>query len=449
MATSQTADVQPDPLSEAHPATRKNSPLLYGLGALGSMAIGQSFGGYYQFYYADVLGLAVGLLATINIVYGIWDIVNNPLVGYLSDNTRARWGRRRPWLLAALPFVLVILVLTYAVPEPFRQGSALFWYALVIVFLFETAATVMFVNYQALFPELFQRFRERTRASAYAQGFGMVGELIGFALTPIVYTQFGFDGMALLYAIVFGILVFVAVLMSSEDPKAQREPPLGPKGAFGDVLRDRLFWHFAVVTSLIFFTTALYILATPFFTKYALRASPQAPALIFAAVFVVAILSVSVWSRLVRRVGTKRAWLWSIGIVLFATILSGLAPNLAVGVIVAAIAGLGLGGTQVCREMILAKLVDGSLERTGRRQEGIYYSLSMLFGRLSKIVQALALLLLLLLFGYVSGEDPGPHPDTAFRFLIGVLPLVCLVPAWILARRFPMGPEDELPAIGK
>ena len=105
-----------------------------------------TFAGYYQFHYVDVLGLAVVLLATINIVYGIWDIANNPLAGYLSDSKRARWGRRR-WLLAALPFVLVILVLAYDVPEPFRQGSALFWYALVIVFLFETAATVMFVNY--------------------------------------------------------------------------------------------------------------------------------------------------------------------------------------------------------------------------------------------------------------------------------------------------------------
>ena len=135
MATSQVADVQHDPASEAQPATRKNSPLTYGLGALGLMAIGQAFGGYYQFYYVDVLGLAVALLATINIVYGIWDIVNNPLAGYLSDNTRARWGRRRPWLLAALPFTLAFLVLAYAVPAPFRQGSALFWYALGIVFL--------------------------------------------------------------------------------------------------------------------------------------------------------------------------------------------------------------------------------------------------------------------------------------------------------------------------
>ena len=429
-------------LSQSEPLSRANSPLAYGFGALAYFAICQAFGGYYQFYYVDVLGLAVALTATINIVYAIWDIVNNPVFGYLSDNTRTRWGRRRPWLLVALPFVLVVLVLTYAVPEPFRQGRALFWYALVMVFLFETVATVVVINYQALFPELFQRFRERTRASAYAQGFGMVGELIGFSLTPIVYTQFGFGGMAVLYSVVFGILLFISILTNSEDPKAQREPPLEPKGAFGDVVRDRLFWHFAVVSSLILFTTALYTLATPFWTKYTLHAGPQAPALIFAAVFVVAILSVSAWSRLVRRVGTKRVWLWGIGITLFATVVSGLAPNLAVGVVTAAIAGLGLGGVKVCREMILTKLVDGSLERTGHRQEGIYYGLSDLFGRLSKIVQALALVLVLVLFGYVSGEDPGPHPGKAFRFLIGVLPLTCLLPAWILARRFPMGPEE-------
>jgi len=53
--------------------------------------------------------------------------------GYLADNTRTRWCRRRPWPLVGLPFFALSLVLVYAVPEPFRQGDALFWYALVIV----------------------------------------------------------------------------------------------------------------------------------------------------------------------------------------------------------------------------------------------------------------------------------------------------------------------------
>lgn len=127
-------------MSEAQRAARKNSPLAYGLGAMGLMAIGRAFGGYYQFYYLDALGLAVALLAAFNVAYSIWDTVNNPLDGYLSDNTRARWGRS-PWLLVPLLLVLAVLVLTHAVPEPFRQGSALFRYALVMLFLFETLAT--------------------------------------------------------------------------------------------------------------------------------------------------------------------------------------------------------------------------------------------------------------------------------------------------------------------
>jgi GPH family glycoside/pentoside/hexuronide:cation symporter len=84
--------------------------------------------------------------------------------------------------------------------------------------------------------------------------------------------------------------------------------------------------------------------------------------------------------------------------------------------------------------MIVATLVDRSLARTGRRQEGIYYSLNRFFGRLSKLLEALALVLLGLLFGYVSGEEPGPDPESAFRFLMSVLPFICMTAALLLAR---------------
>jgi GPH family glycoside/pentoside/hexuronide:cation symporter len=189
--------------SVSYPA-KKNSPILYGLGSFGLESAYKVFWGFYVFYYVDVLGLAVTLAALINVVYGIWDAVNDPLVGYLSDNTRTRWGRRRPWLLAGLPLYVGFLVLTYAVPGPLREGPPLFWYALAMVMLFETASTVMSVNYDALFPELFQGVR--ARASSIYQGFCMSGELVGFALTPIVYAQFGFVGMALLFAAITGII---------------------------------------------------------------------------------------------------------------------------------------------------------------------------------------------------------------------------------------------------
>jgi GPH family glycoside/pentoside/hexuronide:cation symporter len=107
----------------------------------------------------------------------------------------------------------------------------------------------------------------------------------------------------------------------------------------------------------------------------------------------------------------------------------------------AAIAGAGLGGIKVCREMILARLVDRSLKRTGRRQEGVYYSMNRFIGQLSKILEALALVLLGVFFGYVSGEDPGPNPDVAFRFLMSVLPFICMVAALLLARSLHL--EDD------
>jgi GPH family glycoside/pentoside/hexuronide:cation symporter len=429
------------PLTPSLPAL-KNSPIVYGLGTLGLSAVAHAFGGYYMFYYVDVLGLAVALAAVVNVVYAIWDAVNDPLVGYLADNTRTRWGRRRPWLLTGLPFFALSLVLVYAVPQPFRQGDALFWYALVIVFLYEAASTVMNTNYQALFPELFQAFRERTRASATNHGLGMVGELLGFSLTPIIYTRFGFVGMAIFFSGMAGILLTTSILRNAEDPGAQEHPPLELKAALGEVLRDRPFWQFTLVVTFLWFTTGVYTMAIPFYAKYTLAAGPRAPSLLFGTCFVVAIAVVSLWSRLVRAWGVKRTWLWAIAVMATSAVVLGVVPNLAGGIAGAAVAGLGLGGVKVCREMILANLVDRSRERCGRRCEGVYYGLNRFIGRLSKILEALALTLLGVLFGYVSGQNPGPDPANAFRFLISVFPFVCMALAWVLAWRLELAGDE-------
>ena len=116
---STTIETQDNRISEGLPVITKNSPIVYGLGSFGLESTYKVFVGFYMFYYIDKLGLAVAMAAIINVVYAIWDAVNDPLVGYLSDNTRTRWGRRKPWLLIGLPFYVIILVLVYAVPGIF------------------------------------------------------------------------------------------------------------------------------------------------------------------------------------------------------------------------------------------------------------------------------------------------------------------------------------------
>ena len=104
-----------------------------------------------------------------------------------------------------------------------------------------------------------------------------------------------------------------------------------------------------------------------------------------------------------------------------------------------------MGGINVCREMIMANFVDQNLKHTGHRREGIYYSLKRVIGKLSKIVEALALVVLSLLFGYVSGENPGPQPENAFRFLISVFPLFFTILAWLISSRLSFENQPSSP----
>src|SRR5512138_933607 len=177
-----TTESQQSQVTLSESIAAQNSPIAYGLGSFGLESLFQVFAGFYVFYYTDKLGLAVTLAAIINVIYGFWDAVDDPIVGFLSDNTRTRWGRRRPWLMTGLPFFVGFLILAYAVPTPFQQGMALFWYALVIFCLFEAAYTVMSVNYSALFPELFQGLTDRARASSTYQSLSRFGELVGFSI---------------------------------------------------------------------------------------------------------------------------------------------------------------------------------------------------------------------------------------------------------------------------
>jgi GPH family glycoside/pentoside/hexuronide:cation symporter len=436
-------ETQQSQLTTAQLGAIQNSSAAYGIGSFGLESLYQVFAGFYVFYYVDQLGLAVSLMAIINIIYGFWDAVDDPVFGFLSDNTRTRWGRRRPWLVAGLPFYLSILVLVYAVPASFLQGNSLFWYALLIFTLFEAAYTIMSVNYTALFPELFQGLRERARASSIYQGFSMLGQLVGFSIPPFIYAAYGFVPMAISFAVIAGIALLLGIVRIQEDPEAMKVPPLDLKNAFGEVLKDRPFVQFAIAVTFLMFTTGVYTLATPFWVKYTLGAGSQATSFVFAAVFITAILSVFIWGRLVQALGIRRTWLLSVGVGAAAAIVFGLASNLALGIIGAAAVGAGMGGVQVCRAIIMANFVDRSLRHTGHRREGIYYSLLRVMGKLSNVLEAMALVLLGLLFGYVSGENPGPQPENAFRFLMAVIPLICTVVAWLIASRLSFEKEPE------
>lgn len=120
-----------------------------------------------------------------------------------------------------------------------------------------------------------------------------------------------------------------------------------------------------------------------------------------------------------------------------AALLLFLPQSLIPAILVGALVGVGFAGVRVTGEVVMAKVIDLDAERTGTRREGAYYSLVGLLGRVSGALVGLAFALLGPLFGYVSGENPGPNPGLAFRFLISVVPGVAILLAYLLTAFFP------------
>lgn len=410
---------------------------LYGLGMLGISIPVMAFENHIVFHYADGLGLALGMAGLARTINSVWNALNDPLFGYLSDRTRTRWGRRRPWLVAGLPLFLLTFIMGFWVPPAFQAGVRLLAWFLAALILQETFATVMWTNFSSLYPELFREHRERSRAAALKHGFQLLAMIVGIALTPMVMGLLGPAGMALLFAALAAVLVPTSVAGCPEDPAASEAEPLGLAEAFRQTLTDRAFWIYALSATLTQFTFGLLGAGMTFYAKYTLGLDATMTTVLFGTVFLVAIPTVALWSWLCRTRGGKRAWLASLATLVAASALLALGRDLWTGLLAGAAFGAGMSGVLVTTEVILAWVIDQDAERTGRRREGVYYAVNGFVTRISGALQGLAWGLLPLLFGYVSGDQPGPMPHHAFRFFMSAYPLIACTVALLMARRFP------------
>jgi GPH family glycoside/pentoside/hexuronide:cation symporter len=124
------------------------------------------------------------------------------------------------------------------------------------------------------------------------------------------------------------------------------------------------------------------------------------------------------------------------GVIVIASICLGLAPEPVTAILATCIYGIGWGGCQVCFDVIRADLVDRHYDLTGQRSEAVYFSLLGFGIHLSGVLQGAAMFAVGSLFGFISGAQPGPQPDLAFRFLIGVVPVIGLLLSMYFARQF-------------
>lgn len=419
-----------------------NSPWMYAFGMLAMMIPSQAFSSFYTYYYVEKLGLAVGLATIARTVFMIWDAVNQPMAGYLSDRTNSRHGRRKPWLYASIPVFFLMFYLVFAVPEGLSETALFVWFLIALV-LFEAAATVIWVNYGALFPELYRGNTLRKKASAIQQGYQIVAILIASVAGPILYDGFGFGPMALVFGAAFSVLMLLFLRFTQEDETARNTPRMGLKESFSATLSNKPFWIFNISNSFAQTVNGLLSSMIPFYAKYVLKVPEEQVALLLASIFVSVIPLVGVWFWIIKRMDGVKAWRLSLLAYALSVIPLWFGSNLGTGIAAGVLVGFGLAGFLVTPPVVNSHIIDLDFAETGRRREGVYTAVSGFITRSSGLISALAFLIVGVIFGYESGENPGNNPELTFRVLISVVPLVLLAISLICSYFVKLKPLEE------
>src|SRR5512143_1478301 len=147
-------------------------------------------------FYVLGLGVTTQQWAAMLFIYTFIDALDNPIYGFLSDRTRSRWGRRRPWLTIGTPLLILCFISFYS-PPAFLAGDSVVVFFMLFYMLTGTLDSVINANYGALFPELFRTDASRASTNAWRQAFQLVAMIISIALTPLVTSALGYERTAI------------------------------------------------------------------------------------------------------------------------------------------------------------------------------------------------------------------------------------------------------------
>jgi glycoside/pentoside/hexuronide:cation symporter, GPH family len=377
-------------------------------------------------FYVLRLGVTTTQWATMLLIYTFIDAIDNPVYGFLSDRTRSRWGRRRPWLTVGTPLLILGFIAFYNVPA-FLSGNSIFAYGMLFYILTGTLDSVINANYAALFPELFRDDASRAKTNALRQAFQLVAMIISIALTPMVTEKLGYGPTAIIYGILGGaVILYMTFTCRERDPEPEEAKP-GLWKALKDLFTNKKFWIAGLANAFYSAAMSLVLASVAFYVEYALELSGGKSTFLLAAVLAIAIAGVAIWAWLVRKFSLIPTWRASLAVLAITFIPLYFASNLTLAIVFSAFVGFGFSGVITTMDLIGAKIMDEDTQKYGLRREGIISNALGFMNRLSGLFVSGAYLLVTRLYGFVSGDNPGTRPDDAARFLMTIVPPVLMV----------------------
>jgi GPH family glycoside/pentoside/hexuronide:cation symporter len=436
--------------------------LAYGAGDLGPAITANVLIFYLSPFLTDVAGLNPGLAGQTQLIGKVWDAVNDPMVGVLSDKTRSRLGRRYPWILAgAIPFGFFFL-LQWIVPQGADQWG-LFWYYTFISIAFGWLYTVVNLPYTALTPELTQDYDERTSLNSFRFAFSIGGSILSVILVGLIGSYFPnlqqrYLAIGVVCAILGVLPLFWCVWGTFDRMKAiglhhpEAEQPVTIP--FGQQIRiafsNRAFLFVVGIYLCSWLSFQLTAAIIPYFVSSWMRMnSPWAVPSVVLAVQLTAMVVLPVWNALSQRIGKRGVY--GVGMILWIMAQAGLfflQPNqVTLMYILAVMAGFGVSVAYLIPWSMLPDVIELDELQTGQRREGIFYSFVTF---LQKVCLGLAVAMVLQSLGWAGYVKPTEavqlpvQPDSvllAIRLAIGPVPTVALLIGMVLTYFYPITRE--------
>lgn len=435
---------------------KKREKFAYGLGDLGNNVAYGALGFYLVFFLTDVAGISPAWAGYIFLIVRMWNAVFDLITGAISDRTRTRFGRRRPFLLfGAIPLSIGFALLWQVF---FKDTTLMIIYYTFAGILFSTLYSLVAIPYNALLPEISQDYDERTSISGYKMALSFVGSLLSaMGVTLIVDTIYPgkimYSESYPVMGIILAVIIAVTVLLSFAGTKERVQAKTTEKQKIWQNLKSLIkLKEYKLVLGVFIFNLvafdvimALYI----YFMKYALKISDDLSYIFMAVPLVFAVVVTPLWVGMSNKLGKKKAYIIS-AIYFLVPLLACLfvpAGNIPIIIGVIVLIGIGLSASQVLTFSILPDVVEVDELKNGVRREGIIYGTTMFLYKISSAIIVAVVSAALGWFGYIesSGTTVIQQSATAvlgIRILICCIPAICLILSAIFVKKLSLDKED-------
>lgn len=395
-------------------------------------------------FYSNDMGIAVATVGTIMLLSRVFDVMTDPIMGYLSDHTRSRWGRRKPWIALSVPVMMLSVYQLFLPPEGAGAGHLLLWSMLLSI-----GTTLMLIPYYAWGAELSPDYSERSRITGARSMAGVLGSFTAQAMPALALLLFGIGGSAAVLEIVgYTMLVIMPLcvaitLAGTPDAKVPVRSNLPIMKGIGLMARNRPFLQlvaaFTVGSIGLNITTPLYL----FFIADVLNAEAQAIYML-AFFYMANLLSVPLWVMLAQRIGKHRAYLVSF------VIISGAHPfYMLLGpgdfwymLPITLVTGFAAGGFGAALpNSMKADVIDLDHLQSGENRAALFFSSWSFVQKLVASLGTAIAMFGLALVGFQSGKDNGEEEMLGLRLLFSTLPSIFYLLAAAIVWSYPITAE--------